>query len=53
MIQVANSTGTFGEGELVNVCAELVSNGGGLGRPVSVTAVLISGTATCTYVYNI
>ena len=49
VIQLANSTtnNTFGEGETVNVCAELVNNGGGLGRPISLPVLLLSGTATC------
>lgn len=52
VIQLANSTtnNTFGEGETVNVCAELVSNGGGLRRPISLPVLLLSGTATCMYV---
>jgi TRAP-type mannitol/chloroaromatic compound transport system permease small subunit len=49
VIQLANSTAnnTFGEGEMVNVCAELVNNGGGLGIPISFSILLLSGTATC------
>lgn len=45
----SSTNNTFGEGETVNVCAELVSNGGGLGRPISLSALLLSGTATCMY----
>ena len=49
VIQLVNSTAnnTFGEGETVNVCAELVNNGGGLGRSISLPVLLLSGTATC------
>ena len=48
MIQLANSTAnnTFGEGERVNVCAELIDNGGGLERPISLPILFLSGTAT-------
>ena len=55
MIQLANSTAnnTFGEGETVNVCAELVDNGGGLRIPVSLPILLLSGTATCMYVIQL
>ena len=48
VIQLVNSTAnnTFGEGETVNVCVELVDNGGGLRRPISLPVLLLSGTAT-------
>ena len=48
VIQLVNSTAnnTFGEGETVSVCAELVDNGGGLRRTISLPVLLLSGTAT-------
>ena len=48
VIQLVNSTAnnTFGEGETLNVCAELVDNGGGLRRTISLPVLLLSGTAT-------
>ena len=54
VIQLANSTAnnTFGEGETVSVCAELISNGGGLGRSIPLPVILLNGTATGTYVYH-
>jgi hypothetical protein len=55
VVQLANSTAnnTFGEGETVNLCAELVNNGGGLGIPISLPILLLNGTATCIYVYDV
>ena len=50
VFQLVNPTtnNTFGEGETVNVCAELVNNGGGLRRSISLHIFLLSGTATRT-----
>ena len=47
MIQLLNSTGSGDEGEDIIVCAELTSINGELGRPLSVSTVILSGTAEC------
>ena len=47
VIQLLNSTGNGDEGEEIIVCAELTSIDGGLGRPLSVSTVILSGTAEC------
>ena len=44
-IQLLNSTGSGDEGEEISVCAQLSSIQGGLTRPLSVTIMIISGTA--------
>ena len=49
VVRLLNSTNTYGEGDFVNVCAELVTSGGGLMRPLLLTTVLLSGTAMSKY----
>ena len=44
-MRLLNSTNTYGEGDLVNVCAELVSSGGLLMRPLLLSIVILNGTA--------
>jgi hypothetical protein len=44
-IQLLNSTGSGDEGEEIIVCAQLTSIQGGLTRPLSVTTMILSGTA--------
>ena len=47
VVRLLNSTGSGDEGEDIVVCAELTSIDGGLGRPLSVSTVILSGTAEC------
>ena len=44
-IQLLNSTGSGDEGEEISVCAQLTSIQGGLTRPLTVTTMILSGTA--------
>ena len=44
-IQLLNSTGSGDEGEEISVCAQLTSIQGGLTRQLSVTTMILSGTA--------
>lgn len=44
-IQLLNSTGSGDEGEEISVCILLTSIQGGLTRPLSVTTMILSGTA--------
>ena len=47
MIRLLNSTGNFDEGEVISICIQLEYLDGGLQRPLSVSAMIHSGTAEC------
>lgn len=44
-VELLNATGSGIEGETIEVCCELVSNGGGINRPLSLTMLIRNGTA--------
>ena len=44
-VQLLNSTGNGDEGQEISVCAQLTSVQGGLTRPLSITTMILSGTA--------
>ena len=47
MISLLNTTGNGDEGEVISVCTQLESLDGGLQRALSVSTMIISGTAEC------
>ena len=47
MIGLLNTTGSGDEGEVISVCTQLESLHGGLQRSLSVSMIIISGTAEC------
>ena len=44
-VQLLNSTGNGAEGQEISVCAQLTTVQGGLTRPLSITTMILSGTA--------
>lgn len=47
VVQLLNSTNHGDEGDMIDVCAELVNVEGGLRRSLSIAVVIFSGTAEC------